>query len=305
MRFFRQFNAPLEKSFTTVNWDQRGAGKSFDPQLAVGSMTVDQFIADLDELVDAVCKRLGQTKVVLFGHSWGSALGVLYAARFPEKVSAYVGSGQLGDWPASEAASYAYVLAEAERLKDTGALEKLRAIGPPPHTVASLFTERAILQRFEGQLRPAALWNMARIVLGGPESSIFDLPNIVRGFRFSLNAMWAEVSKLNLLMLAPELKVPVFFFLGRNDHWVPPQHSIDYFEALTAPSKKLVWFENSGHEPFIDEAMKFNTAMVNLVRPVVMSDLTQAPAASSRGPAAPESLSAETRPAGVAASETC
>jgi pimeloyl-ACP methyl ester carboxylesterase len=34
---------------------------------------------------------------VIFGHSWGSALGVLYSARFAEKVAAYVGSGQVGD----------------------------------------------------------------------------------------------------------------------------------------------------------------------------------------------------------------
>lgn len=54
-------------------------------------MTVEQFISDLDELVDVVCMRLGATKVVLFGHSWGSALGVLYAAHFPQKLAAYVG----------------------------------------------------------------------------------------------------------------------------------------------------------------------------------------------------------------------
>ena len=93
--FFRHFNAPLEKSFTVVYWDQRGAGKSFDRNIPRSSMTVEQFISDLDELVDAVCKRLGKTKVAIFGHSWGSALGVLYAARFPEKVAAYVGSGQI------------------------------------------------------------------------------------------------------------------------------------------------------------------------------------------------------------------
>jgi pimeloyl-ACP methyl ester carboxylesterase len=76
---------------------------------------VEQFISDLDELVDAVCKRLGKKRVAIFGHSWGSALGVLYAARLPEKVAAYVGSGQIGDWAAADSASYEFALAEAQR----------------------------------------------------------------------------------------------------------------------------------------------------------------------------------------------
>ncbi len=283
MRFFRHFNAPLEKSFTIVNWDQRGAGKSFDRKIPRSSMTVEQFIADLDELVDAVCKRVEQSKVTIFGPSWGSALGMLYAARFPERVSAYVGSGQIGDWPASEASSYAFVLAEAQRLHDRKALKKLRAIGPPPHTAGRLWTERTCLQHFDGQLGPRALWNMGRIVLGRPESSIFDLPNLLRGFRFSLDAMWADVSRLNLLELAPAFQMPIFFFLGRRDHWVPPETSVAYFDALTAPSKKLVWFEESGHEPFVDEPAKFHAAMEELVRPVVAADLPRVPAASSSG----------------------
>ena len=101
MRLFRHFNAPLEKSFTVVHWDQRGAGKSFDRKISKSSMTVEQFIADLDELVEAVCKRVGdRTRSRSSDTPGDSALGVLYAARFPEKVAAYVGSGQIGDWPA-------------------------------------------------------------------------------------------------------------------------------------------------------------------------------------------------------------
>jgi pimeloyl-ACP methyl ester carboxylesterase len=57
-------------------------------------MTVEQFVSDLDELVTYVCTRVGTTNVSLFGHSWGSALGVLYAARFPKSVAVYVGSGR-------------------------------------------------------------------------------------------------------------------------------------------------------------------------------------------------------------------
>jgi len=54
----------------------------------------------------------------------------------------------------------------------------------------------------------------------------------------------------------------------RRDHWVPPETSVMYFDALNAPLKRLVWFEESGHQPFVDEPAKFNRMMVELVRPV-------------------------------------
>ena len=268
--FFRAFNSVLEKSFTVVYWDQRGAGKSFDQTLQRSSMTVDRFVADLDELVDWVRKRVGATKVVLLGHSWGTALGVLYAARFPEKVATYVGAAQIGDWPAAEMASWSLALAAAERNHDRRVVEKLSALGPPPHTRKKLFAERTLSLRATGQLGARSMWNAVRAMFS-PESSILDLRTTMRGFEFSIDAMWPEVSRLNLLQAVPELKMPVFFFLGRKDPWVPPQASVEYFDALKAPSKKLFWFDHSGHEPFVDEPAKFNAAMVELVRPVVVS----------------------------------
>ena len=266
---FRHFNAPLEKHFTLVYWDQRGAGKSFSRNLSSSSMTVEQFIADLDELVEHVRRRLGKDRVVLYGHSWGSALGVLYAARFPEKVAVYAGSGQLGDSAAAESASYAIALAEAERRHDRIALRKLRAIGPPPYGAGQLFTERMQLTRLDRDEAATSPWTMWRAVLGRPESSILDLPNVLRGFWFSINAMWNETSRLNLQKLVPTLQMPVFFLLGRKDHWVPPETSVAYFESLSAPSKKLLWFERAGHEVFVDEPDAFNAAMAQLVRPAV------------------------------------
>jgi pimeloyl-ACP methyl ester carboxylesterase len=264
--FFRSFNAPLEKSFTVVYWDQRGTGKSSDPAIPRASMTVEQLICDLDELVDAVRERLGADRVVIFGHSWGSVLGVLYAARFPQKVSAYAGSGQIGDWAAAESASYAFALSEAERRGHRRALRQLRAIGPPPYPAGAVFTERSWVTRLERSLRPRTLWKLGRVVLGGRESSIFELPGGWRAFHFVMEAMWPEVSRLNLIELVPALRMPVFLLLGRNDHFVPPETSVAYFEALSAPSKKLVWFEHSGHEPFFDEPEKFNATMTDVVR---------------------------------------
>lgn len=268
MGFFRHFNAPLERHFIVVHWDQRGTGKSFDRDIPRSSMTLEQFVADLDELVDIVCQRFGKEKVAILGHSWGSALGAIYAARFPERVSVYVGAAQIGDSAAGESLSYAFGLAEAERLRDEQALKKLQAIGPPPYPAKSVFVERSVVSRLDGQMRLGILWRAGRALFGRPESSILDLPNLVRGFAFTLDAMWADVSKLNLLKLVPTLKMPVVIFVGRRDHWVPPETTVAYFNALAAPSKQLVWFEHSGHEAFVDEPEKFNSTMVELVRPL-------------------------------------
>jgi pimeloyl-ACP methyl ester carboxylesterase len=163
--------------------------------------------------------------------------------------------------------SYAFTLAEAERRHNTKAVKQLRAIGAPPHTYEKMTVQRKWLTRFVGIARGMSLWKFVLIMLGGPEASILDLPNILRGLAFS-KCMWPEISRINLVKTVPALKMPVFFFIGRHDHVVAPETSVAYFDTLIAPSKKLVWFEDSAHEPPVEEPAKFNAAMVELVRPV-------------------------------------
>jgi pimeloyl-ACP methyl ester carboxylesterase len=266
--FFRYFNSNLEKTFTVVYWDQRGAGRTFSPDTPEASMTIEHFIADLDELVDAVRAKLRKKTVVILGHSWGSALGTLYAARFPEKVSAYVGTGQIGDLQASEHLSYAFVLAEAERRNNRKALKQLRAIGAPPYTSKTIGIQRRWLMRFVGLMRGRSFWQVLRAARSTPESSLRHIPNLFRGAMFSLRALWPEISRLNLETAVPELKMPVFFFIGRHDHQVAAETSAAYFEKLIAPAKQLVWFDDSAHMPPFEEAERFNAKLVELVAPI-------------------------------------
>src|SRR5476651_897908 len=265
---FRHFNSSLEKTFTVIYWEQRGAGKSFAKQTPESSMTIDRFVRDLDELVDAVRARLNKKKVAIVGHSWGSALGTLYAARFPEKVSVYVGTGQIGDLQASEESSYAFVLAEAKRRNNRAALTQLQAIGRPPYNAKTIGVQRRWLMRFVGLMRGKSFWQVFRALRSNPEGSIFDVANVARGAMFSLRTLWNEVSQLNLEIMAPALQMPVFFFLGRHDHQVAAETSAAYFEKLMAPSKKLVWFEESAHMPPFEEPEKFNAIMIEYVAPI-------------------------------------
>ena len=275
MRLFRTFNAALEQYYTVVYWMQRGTSKSFDRRMPASSLTIEQFIADLDELVDMMRKRFGKDKVALYGHSWGSVLGVLYAARYPEKVAAYVGTGQIGEWAAFETASYTFVLAEAERRRHRKAIRELRAIGPPPHAFWDMVVERKWLTRFFGIIRGMSLWRFSRITLGGPEASIVDLPDILLSQLVTPKVMWQELIGVNLIKTAPALQMPIFFFLGRHDRVVVPPTSVAYFAVLQAPSKTLMWFEESGHEPPTEEPEKFNSLMVEMVLPVALASLSR------------------------------
>ena len=272
MRLFRTFNAPLERMFTVVYWEQRGTDKSFDGRIPDSSMTVEQFLSDLDELVDIVRRRFGKEKVTIYGHSWGSVLGVLYAARHPEKVSAYVGTGQIGNWPASEAICYAYTVEEARRRNRRRVLAQLQALGPTPHSYPQMMVQRKWLTRFVGVVRGLPSWKFVRITCGRPESSWFEAPNMIRGMLFSTRLMWTEVSRINLEQAAPSLQVPVFFLIGRHDRVVAPETSLAYFEKLAAPVKQFVWFEESGHEPAVEEPEKFHRIMAEYVRPLTEQD---------------------------------
>ena len=78
------YDAELIKHFVVVHWDQRGAGKSYDPALSPEQLSVDQFIADTYDLVQYLRQRFNVPKIYLIGHSWGSELGALTVARYPE-----------------------------------------------------------------------------------------------------------------------------------------------------------------------------------------------------------------------------
>lgn len=90
--------------------------------------------------------------------------------------------------------------------------------------------------------------------------------------RFSIGCMWSEVTKLNLNTAVPELKMPCFFFLGRQDHCVPSENSVEYIDTLKAPSKEIVWFKESKHIPSVDEPEKFNKLFCELVRPAATAE---------------------------------
>jgi len=289
----RRYTRDLEKNFVVVDWDQRGAGKSYRAIRDTDRMNVGQFVEDTRELTVYLSKRFHQDKIVLLGHSWGSVVGALTVAKDPQLFHAYVGIGQIGNMAEGEAASYQWTLDEAKRRRRGRAILALLRIGRPPYTGdwrRKTLTERRYVAQFGGEIHGSKIGAMgivARSLLRSREYGLVDRVNMLKGTLGSMRLLWPDLLKVNLFESVPELKVPVVMFAGRFDHEVPSEITARYFEALRAPSKELVWFEHSAHMPQFEEPELFTRMMVEKVLPLTRprpSPSTRPSATSARVP---------------------
>ena len=95
------------------------------------------------------------------------------------------------------------------------------------------------------------------------EYTIADVYKFIKGSTYSIDTMWQEISNLNLLKLVPELNIPIYFLLGKHDYTAPYEIAENYFENLIAPSKEILWFDNSAHCIPFEEPLKFQEIIID------------------------------------------
>src|SRR5579862_6445981 len=139
------FQTPWEDYFTVVEWDQRGAGKTYaanDPVVLASTVTMPQMTSDADSLISYLRTRFGKRRIFLLGHSWGSALGVAVARQHPDWLYAYIGVGQIVDMRRSETEGYEFALSEARSHHNVAAERELQSIAPYPGPVGTMTEPR-------------------------------------------------------------------------------------------------------------------------------------------------------------------
>lgn len=265
-----------EEYFTVVQWDQRGAGKTYvanDPARISASMTVERMHSDTDEVVQWLRKRLGQKKVFVMGHSWGSVLGLSLAARHPEWLHAYIGVAQGIDARESERRGWRWARARAVEADHATAIADLDRIAPyakgdAPLKLEHIFLQRKWLNHFGGAAyrRPDAGFEGAAIALA-PEYTDEDVRKVWEAQDFSVEHLLAAVLETDLSGVR-RLEVPLVLFLGRHDHNLSAAVAAEWFARVEAPTKQLVWFEHSAHELLVEEPGKVLVNLVEKVRPL-------------------------------------
>ncbi|WP_326969017.1 alpha/beta fold hydrolase [Arthrobacter sp. CG_A4] len=117
----------LEKDFTVVWWEQRGAGLSYRTDTPGQSTSFDQLIGDTIAVTNYLRQRFGQDKIYLLGHSWGSFLGIQVVAAAPELFHAYIGMGQVSHQLRSEVTAHRYMTDQYRARGDRSMVRRLEA----------------------------------------------------------------------------------------------------------------------------------------------------------------------------------
>lgn len=261
-------NAELEKRFVVVNWDQRGAGKSYAPAVFNQSFTLDTFVEDAAQLSRMLGKRFGQpgagpAKIYIMGHSWGSFLAVRTVQKYPELFLAYFGIGQVANQLAGEQISYNWVMEQARRHHNDQQIALLTRTGCPPFASAETWMtyvqpQRRMVTEYGGALHTGSFYDL---ILGKlihcREYTLSDKLNYLIGAEKSARLLWPAIVGTDLNQTTASLSIPVYIFQGVHDYQTPYVVAKRYFDGLNAPQKAFFTFNHSAHGPIFEEPTLF------------------------------------------------
>jgi len=258
--------AAWERDFTVINWDQRGAGKTFEKNgEATPDLTLDRLAADAVEVTRHALHRLGKRKLILVGQSFGAMLGLMVAKRAPELYYAFVGTGQFVNnsltmeyrerW-AREQAVATHDEAGLKALDDvrTLSVNDWKRIGASRKWIMSPTDQEYIKLQTD--------------FMGAPDHPKPEAQAWVKGYGFEANKVSKESIVFDAMTEIPSLPVPYILIQGRDDHVTPFEPARAYWERVRSRGKAFATIDG-GHYACFTDTDQFLGAMRKYVLPLV------------------------------------
>jgi proline iminopeptidase len=241
--FMRRFFDPSR--YMIVLFDQRGTGRS-RPHGGLAENTTWHLVEDIERLRE----HLGLKRWQLFGGSWGSTLAVLYAQRYPRRVSALVLRGL-----------FTMTKAELDWFYGGGAArfypdEWADFVAPIPederHDLIGAYYRRLTSEDEAGQIRaarPWVRWETATAALRPARAGFVDAA-YARAFariesHYFAHGGWLEEDGQIQRDMDRIAHIPGVLVQGRYDMICPPDTAARFARAWPAGALKLV--DEAGH----------------------------------------------------------
>jgi proline iminopeptidase len=267
---------PLTRDFIVVGWDQRGTGRSYAALDPTSELTLDRVVRDAIELTQYLRSRFAEEKIYLLGESWGTTLGVLAVQRQPELFHAYIGSGQMVSQRETDRLIWRDLLAYAQRTESWSLYDQVLTMGEPPYR--DLPWANSFVMGYYDALTTPYVPPAAYIQRGeasgldpfgmlGSEYGLVDKANVLRGLVDMFSIMYPQLQGIDLRRDVARLEVPVYILDGANELRGRRDLALEWFEQLTAPTKRLVTYANAGHAVAFEQVDAFHQLMLDEIVP--------------------------------------
>lgn len=259
---FMPVSKTLEKDYAFAYWDQRGSGLSMgnpDPS----TFTVEQFVDDLNLVVETIKLKYNNPRIVFYGISWGGALGSAYLStkNYQEKIDGFICMDSGHNLVEGLPKSVVFVKEFAQQQIDKG-------IDVPYWTEARDWcatepdmTNKENYFKYDGYLTNTNAYRKdPNQKVQGPEVGALGTMNSYLSLALFFNGQYLvprfNILELNLSDDMAKIKIPSMVIWGRHDGVNTIEMGFDAFNSIGGPGfqqKELVILENSAHEGYMEE----------------------------------------------------
>lgn len=257
----------LEVDFGVIYWEQRGADKSRGGTQKE-FMTLEQFIDDLDLLVDLLRIQYPKATFFLMGHCWGGALATAYLAdsNRQAKIGGCILLGAAYNNPRGDSLSMVWVKQHARQMIEGNQNVRywknaLEWYDKNPSFTTTDLNHYSFVRKANGY--QLAHGDTLGIFPGYTLGDIFKKPNEYLNYYINYYKTLSlfDISKIDLSSKLPEITVPTLIIWGSEDGLVPIALGYEAYELLgtVSENKKLVVLENTAHTVFYEQPTAFSS----------------------------------------------
>jgi len=261
---------PIENDYAMVYWDQRASGGS-QGNTKAETLTMEQFVGDVELVIDLLNSRYNNPTIFLHGHSWGGALGAAFLGKGENqnKVKGWIELNGAHNWKLGMELSVQWVKDYAD-----AAISESRDVSFWTNAL-SWYDKNPVIDNLELMDKHAEHVSRAK-------GYIYDInnPNLQR---FSGWQLWSPSGDLNKDTFTKEhlidelqksysdglnqVTIPALILWGRHDGILPVELAQEAYDALGTDSlnKQMVIFENSAHSPNREEPDLFIQKMKQFI----------------------------------------
>jgi len=253
--FERAVGRKLEKRLRMVYLDQRGSGRSATVEDA-SLLGMDALVEDVERIRQA----LKVPRIGIIAHSFGGMIALRYAKKHPDHVRALVLVETTGDLKSALQQQLAYLLQVAPQAFPNRqvALEKLvKGEGPVSSRMLDAYALLGPLMA-QRQIQWGSAEAQERHERLNEESGLAGRGNPKVYQRMTQDGFLDEPQR----DVMQPLPFTAALFAGRKSHAIGQEALVSAAGAWTVP---LVWFDKSGHMPYMDEPDLFASRAITVL----------------------------------------